>query len=180
MLCFTAESFKATRFDGTGRRSPARAMYDRKLSVPEVQHRIENYDLPYRETLRLGSGWNVDGHSMTSHGSAMSVEDGAARPDVVSGDRRGNTADAAHTACAAEWSRTRGCSWQVNDPDQGGDLVRSWGALAEQRQSIELEFNLALCMKELAFEREARLGEMCALCGDFFGASAAEASGAGR
>lgn len=155
-------------------------MYDRKLSVPEVQHRIENYYLPYRQTLRLGSVWNMDCHSMTSRGSAMSVEGVAARPDLVSGDTSGNTADAAPTAWAPEWSRARRCLGIVNDPCQGADLVRSWGALVEQLQSIQVELNRALHMDEAASERGARLGEMRVSCGDFVAALAARASGAGR
>lgn len=171
---------------------PDEPMYDRKLSLAEVQHRIANYYRPYRETVqarldalhaRFGAVWHVNCHSMKSRGNAMNVDNGAVRPNVVLGDRRGTTADSALTAWAAEWFDARGFSVSVNEPYQGGDLVRSTGAPAQHRHSIQIELNRALYMDEAAFARGPRFDEIRTLCGDFVAALATRAGaipGAGR
>ena len=42
---------------------------------------------------------------------------------MVVSDRRGMTADPAHTRWVADWFRARGYRTRVNDPYQGGDIV---------------------------------------------------------
>lgn len=161
-------------------------MYDRKLEPAEVAQRISTYYRPYRDALkarldalheRFGAVWHINGHSMKSRGNAMNVDNGAARPDFVVSDRHGTTADAAHTAWVAEWFRTRGHWVTVNEPYQGGDLVRSFGAPALGRHSIQVEINRGLYMDEAAFARGARFGDIRALCGEFVRALAEYAGG---
>jgi N-formylglutamate deformylase len=151
-------------------------MYDRRLSVSEVAHRITTYYWPYRAALRqqldalhdrFGTVWHLDCHSMKSRGNAMNADAGAARPDFVIGDRRGTTADPAHTTWVAEWFRARGHSAQINDPYQGGDIVARSGAPEHGRHSIQIEINRALYMDEAPATRGARFGEMQALCSAF-------------
>lgn len=148
-------------------------MYDRAFTVAEVQHRIDAYYRPYRRELAarldavhgtFGAVWHINCHSMKSRGNAMNVDVGARRPDFVVSDRRGSTSDAAHTTWVSEWLRRHGHSVQINEPYQGGDLVRSHGAPAEGRHSIQLEINRALYMDEAAFTRGPRFGELRALC----------------
>lgn len=167
-------------------------MYDRRLHVRDVQHRIDTYYRPYRAALgahldalhaAFGTVWHIDCHSMKSRGNAMNVDSGAVRPDLVVSDRHGTTADSAQTAWVAEWFRARGLTVQVNVPYQGGDLVRSTGAPSVDRHSVQIELNRALYMDEGAFERGPRFDEIRALCGDFVTALAARVGavpGAGR
>lgn len=171
---------------------PTVPMYDRRLLVREVQHRIDAYYRPYRDALvgrldtlhaAFGTVWHIDCHSMKSRGNAMNIDSGAARPDVVVSDRHGTTADAAETAWVAEWFGARGLTVQVNVPYQGGDLVRTTGAPTVGRHSIQIELNRALYMDEAAFERGPRFDTVRALCGDFVAALAARVGavpGAGR
>ncbi|VWC80854.1 MULTISPECIES: N-formylglutamate amidohydrolase [Burkholderia] len=143
---------------------PGVPLYDRKLSLAEVRHRIDAYYLPYRRALAgiaeplhaaHGALWHIDCHSMKSRGNAMNVDAGELRPDVVVSDRRGTTADPAFTAWTAQWFVDAGYRVQVNDPYQGGDLLTALADPARQRHSIQIEFNRALYMDEAAFAKHA-------------------------
>jgi len=152
---------------------PQQPMYDRRLTVQEVEQRLARYYRPYRDTLaaqvaelheRFGVSCHVNVHSMKSHGNAMNVDVGAARPDVVVSDRRGVTAAPALTAWAADWFRAQGLRTQVNEPYQGGDIVARSGAPAQGRHSIQVEFNRALYMDEARLSRGrgfTRLRDRC-------------------
>jgi N-formylglutamate deformylase len=154
---------------------PGVAMYARKLRVAEVQGRIVRYYRPYRaavaeglSALRRGHAqvFYLDAHSMKSRGNAMNVDAGALRPDVVVSDRHGTTADARHTQFVAECFRGQGLTVQVNDPYQGGDLVRSFGAPSDGVHAIQVELNRALYMDEAQFTRGADFARIRAVCAE--------------
>ncbi|OAJ60403.1 N-formylglutamate amidohydrolase [Paraburkholderia ginsengiterrae] len=139
-------------------------MYDRKLSVAEVRHRIDAYYRPYRAALsaaaertyaRHGALWHVDCHSMKSRGNEMNVDAGEARPDFVISDRLGTTADPAFTQWVADYFSGAGYSVQVNEPYQGGDLLAAVSDPARRRHSIQIELNRALYMDEATFVKHA-------------------------
>ena len=162
---------------------PGVPMYDRRLTVSEVERRVTAYYRPYRDALqqrlsvlhaRFGEVWHFDCHSMKSRGNAMNVDAGAERPDLVISDRHGTSADPAATSWAAGWFRRRGYSVQINEPYQGGDLVKHFGDPAAGRHSLQIEINRALYMHEAAFERGPRFAEIAAACGDFLDAFARE------
>jgi N-formylglutamate deformylase len=143
---------------------PGVPLYDRKLTIAEVRHRIDAYYRPYRNALKHaaehafaehGALWHVDCHSMKSRGNAMNVDAGAARPDIVISDRLGSTADPSFTQWAARHFRNAGFSVQVNDPYQGGDLLTAVSDPARERHSIQIELNRALYMDEAAFTKHA-------------------------
>ena len=82
-------------------------IYDRRLTVAEMQARIERCHRPYHETLRglldsaharFGAVWHVNCHSMGPETSVL-IEgvDGRPRADIVLGDRDG-------TSCAPEFT----------------------------------------------------------------------------
>lgn len=154
---------------------PGEPMYARQLSVPEVQARIARYYRPYREAVaarldalrrRHGIAFYLDAHSMKSRGNAMNVDNGALRPDVVVSDRHGRTADPQHTSFVAECFRARGYRVQVNEPYQGGDLVRSFGAPVDGVHAIQVEVNRALYMDEATFTRGAGFATLRAACAE--------------
>ncbi len=144
---------------------PGVPMYTRRLSVPEVQRRIEGYFLPYRRTLaglietawrRHGTVWHFNCHSMKSRGNAMNVDAGAARADFVIGDRGGTSADPALTAWVASHFTHLGYHVKINAPYRGADIVRSHGDPARRRHSIQIEINRALYLDEAAVTRGPR------------------------
>lgn len=151
-------------------------MYAAPLRVADVVRRIERYYRPYRAALRarldalharFGVAVLIDAHSMKSRGNAMNVDAGAARPDVVVSDRRGTTADHELTKFVARQFEAQGYRVQLNDPYQGGDLVRSMGNPGGGVHAIQVEVNRACYMDETAFTRAegfARLRAACAAC----------------
>jgi len=140
---------------------PGVPMYDGPLPAAAVRARLARWYAPYRSAVaqEIADGWDVHGsvwhlncHSMKSRGNAMNVDAGAARPDVVVSDRHGTTADPALTARIAAWFTARGYRTQVNDPYQGGDLVRTFGAPARGVHSVQIEINRARYMDESTCE----------------------------
>jgi N-formylglutamate deformylase len=136
---------------------PGVPMYARKLSVAEVQARIERCYRPYHAALseiadglhaRFGAVWHVDCHSMKSTGSAMTEDGAKARPDFVIGDRDGTTCAPAFTALVVRALHERGWHVTVNDPYKGVELVRRHGRPSERRHSLQIEINRRLYMDE--------------------------------
>jgi N-formylglutamate deformylase len=140
---------------------PELPVYDRKLTVPEIQRLFrEHYD-PYHAAVkdeldachaRFGVVWHVDCHSMKSRGNAMNDDPGRERPDFVIGDLDGRSADPAFVACAADALRGMGYRVNINDPYKGAQLIRAYSDPARGRHSIQIEVNRALYMDEARFE----------------------------
>lgn len=136
---------------------PGVPMYQRRLSVAEVRHRIDFYHVPYRETLRReidvaaglhGRVWHFNCHSMKSRGNAMNIDSGRHRPDIVIGDRDGTSAAPAVTRWVTSYFEGCGYRVQVNDPYRGADIVRAHGDPSRGRSSVQIEINRALYMNE--------------------------------
>jgi N-formylglutamate deformylase len=143
---------------------PGVPMYDRKLSVAEVQQRIERYYDPYHAQLqqlisnahaRFGQVWHIDCHSMKSVGNAMNIDNGARRPDFVLGDRDGSAADPAFTQWVAQQLEAQGYVVKINDPYRGAELVRAYSDPQHGRNSMQIEINRGLYMDEQSLERSA-------------------------
>jgi N-formylglutamate deformylase len=136
---------------------PGVPMYERKLTVAEVQHRIDRYFQPYRNALHRcieaaapggGPVWHFNCHSMKSRGNAMNVDAGAQRPDFVIGDRNGTSSTPVLTAWVAVYFRNLGYRVAINDPYRGADIVRAHGDPARGRCSVQIEINRALYLDE--------------------------------
>lgn len=154
---------------------PEVPMYAAALAVEAVEARLKRYYRPYREALRAriaacraahGVAIYLDAHSMKSRGNAMNVDAGATRPDVVVSDRHGTTADPRVTAFVAERFRAHGFSVQLNDPYQGGDLVRTFGAPGAGVHAVQVEVNRARYMDEAAFTKSEGFAALRAACAD--------------
>jgi N-formylglutamate deformylase len=137
---------------------PGAEIYDRKLSVAEIQGRIRHYHRPYLAALdraaedlhsRFGRLWHINWHSMKSRGNAATPDgDGARRPDFVISDRHGATCEPKLTRAVAGTLRRLGYSVSVNDPYAGGALVQRLGDPARGRHSLQIEVNRALYLDE--------------------------------
>lgn len=142
-----------------------RAIYERKLGVEEVQHRIARYHQPYHRALRerieatharFGASWHIDCHSMNAVAGAQGEGGaGVARADIVLGDRDGTTCDAAFTGFVR--AHLVGCGYEVkiNDPYKGVELVRAYSYPAARRMSLQLEVNKRLYMDQATREKTA-------------------------
>lgn len=144
---------------------PKTPVYGRKLTVAEVQSRIDRYYHPYHAELahvadrlhaRFGGVWHVDCHSMKSVSNGMASEGaGVVRADFVLGDRDGTTCAPELTEFVLRFLRGRGYDVKVNDPYKGVELVRRHGRPRENRHSLQIEVNRKLYMDEESFERNA-------------------------
>jgi N-formylglutamate amidohydrolase len=133
-------------------------LYDRKLSVEEVQHRIDACWKPYYARLgglldaahaRFGKVWHINCHSMPSVAGAFATDKpGLVHPDFVLGDRDGSTGEPAFREFVAAWLRQRGYNVTVNDPYKGVELVRRFGHPEQGRNSLQIEINRKLYMDE--------------------------------
>lgn len=134
-----------------------RAIYDRKLTVAEVQHRIDAYWQPYHAALsgeldRLhgtyGQVWHINCHSMPAKGNEHSEDGPVERADFVLGDRDGTTCAPELTQFVAEFLSGRGYDVGINWPMKGVELVRKHGCPNENRHSLQIEVNRRLYMHE--------------------------------
>lgn len=145
-------------------------LYDRKLTVEEVRHRIEACWRPYHAALRrlldetharLGKVWHINCHSMPSVAGAYATgSPGMVHPDFVLGDRDGTTAAPGYAAFVARWLRGRGYQVAINDPYKGVELVRAHGAPAENRHSLQIEINRRLYMDEVSLRPNAHYDKL--------------------
>ncbi|MEJ7931969.1 N-formylglutamate amidohydrolase [Ramlibacter sp. AN1015] len=140
-------------------------IYDRRLSVAEVQARIDRCWTPYYAAVqaaidaahaRHGYSIHINCHSMPAVAASHATEfPGMEHDDFVVGDRDGSTASAALSRWLCEWLRGRGYSVSYNHPYKGVELVRRFGLPADNRHSIQLEINRRLYMDERTLQRHA-------------------------
>lgn len=137
-------------------------IYDRRLSVAEVQARIDRCWKPYHAAVasavdaahaRHGYSIHLNCHSMPAVASSHATEfPGLAHADFVVGDRDGSTAAPALSQLVCEQLRAAGFSVDYNHPYKGVELVRRHGDPARHRHSIQVEINRKLYMDEQTLE----------------------------
>jgi N-formylglutamate amidohydrolase len=140
-----------------------RPIYARKLSVGEVQGRIERIHRPYHRAVRerieatharFGASWHIDCHSMNAvAGTQGEGGAGSPRAEFVLGDRDGTTCDPAFTEFVRGVLAGMGYEVKVNDPYKGVELVRAYSNPAERRHSLQVEINKHLYMDEATREK---------------------------
>src|SRR5262249_49505212 len=132
------------------------AVYDRRLTVSEVQSRIARYHRPYHDELsamiaeaygRFGIVWHLNCHSMKS------AAKGRVRDDFVLGDRDGATCAPEFTDLVAATLRKLGYSVGLNHPFKGAEIVTRHGDPAAGRHSLQIEINRGLYMDEARIEK---------------------------
>jgi N-formylglutamate amidohydrolase len=143
---------------------PGAPMYDRRLSVAEIRHRIRSYHEPYHRELgatleqhrrRFGGAWHLSCHCMAAIGSAQAPDPRKPRPDFCIGDRDGTTSAPAFVELVVETLRACGYHVTVNDPYQGAECVRRHGAPARGVHSLQIETNKKLFMDETTLVKTA-------------------------
>jgi N-formylglutamate amidohydrolase len=135
---------------------PGMPVYDHKLTVGEVQARIEKYYLPYHAELRsvidaginhFGAVWHINCHSMPSSsvGGSNSEWD---RADFVLGNRDGTTCSSDFAQFVTSVLEKLGYTVRLNDPYKGVEIVRRYGKPAQGVHSLQIEINRRLYMNE--------------------------------
>jgi N-formylglutamate deformylase len=132
-----------------------RPVYDRRLTVEEVQRRIERYWRPYHDALwaeldathrRFGALWHLNVHSMTDDSYALLGLPDRPLADFVLGDLDGTTADEATLATLEAALRSHGFSVARNDPFKGQAIIRRSGRPAEGRRAVLIEVKMSCYM----------------------------------
>ena len=142
-----------------------RPIYDRALTVAELQHRITHYHQPYHRPLQqlLDEAHaqfvvvhHINCHSMNAvSGASGEGGPGQARADIVLGDRDGTSCDPAFTDFVRGVMAGFGYEVKINDPFKGVELVRAWAAPEAGRHSLQLEINKRLYMDTATLGRTA-------------------------
>ncbi|RZT42628.1 N-formylglutamate amidohydrolase [Cupriavidus agavae] len=141
------------------------AIYDRKLTVAELQARIDTYYVPYYAQLqrlsdqavaRHGVAFHINCHSMPSEAARFATEHpGLQHPDFVVGDRDGTTCDPRFTDRVEGLLKEMGYDVWRNHPYKGVEIVRVVGQPQANRHSLQLEINRKLYMDEVGLTRSA-------------------------
>ncbi len=145
-----------------------RPIYQRRLSVAEVQGRIERCHAPYHQTLqrlldaahaRFGAVYHINCHSMNPV-SGVSGENGEGggrerRADIVLGDRDGSTCNGEFTELVRSKLARFGYEVAVNKPFKGVELVRAYANPVAGRHSLQLEVNKRLYMNQTTLQPHA-------------------------
>ncbi|MEO8020324.1 N-formylglutamate amidohydrolase [Polaromonas sp.] len=137
-------------------------IYQRKLSVAEVQARIARCWEPYHAAVaqaidsahqRHGYTIHLNCHSMPAVASSHATEfPGEVHADFVIGNRDGSTSSGSLARLVCAHLESRGYSVSLNHPYKGVELVRRYGEPLQQRHSIQVEINRKLYMDEQTLE----------------------------
>jgi N-formylglutamate deformylase len=140
-------------------------IYDRLLSVAEVQNRIATCHAPYQAAMReqieaayerFGAVWHLNLHSMPANSyEGLQIQSDHSLADFVLGDRDGTTAAPEFTNMVAGALRERGFSVALNDPFKGVALIARLGRPAQRRHSLQIELHRGLYMDENTRERRS-------------------------
>jgi N-formylglutamate deformylase len=133
-------------------------LYDRSLTVDEVERRIANCWQPYHAAVgqaidaahaRHGYSIHINCHSMPAVSSSHATDfPGLVHADFVLGNRDHTTASAALVLQIKDLLVHYGYSVEINYPYKGVELVRRYGNPAQHRHSVQVEINRKLYMHE--------------------------------
>ncbi len=137
-------------------------LYNRKLSVAELEGRIARCWQPYHAAVaqaidaahaRHGYSLHINCHSMPAVAASHATDfPGLVHADFVVGNRDASTSSEPLALLVCEHLRALGYSVEYNHPYKGVELVRRYGRPAEHRHSLQLEVNRKLYMDEATLE----------------------------
>ena len=135
---------------------PGVPLYNRALTLSEVQARIDTYYRPYHAALSdmLESAyehhaqiWHINCHSMPPQKSHFPGN--AFKPaDIILGDRDGTSCSIELRETAAAFFTSKGYKVAINDPYKGVELVRRYSDPAWGRHSLQIEICKSLYLED--------------------------------
>ena len=133
-------------------------MYGRRLSVAEVQRRIDTCWTPYHAALDAALAraaaaspcrWHINAHSMPDDSYAlMGMPADKVLADFVLGNLDGATSDAATMDVIERALRSHGFSVARNDPFKGVEIIRRSGRPEVGHHAVQIEIKRSLYMDE--------------------------------
>lgn len=136
-------------------------IYRGKMTLAQAQARIGRYWQPYHKALagvlarqhrRFGQVLLCDVHSMPHDALNGHVWRGAARPDVVIGDRWGAACAPDIVAQIEEVLRDAGLAVARNTPFAGAYIVQRYGQPSQGMHAVQIEIDRALYLNEARVE----------------------------
>lgn len=137
--------------------SNGRAIYRGKIPLDEAQHRIAHVWRPYHDTLQtlldealatFGEAILIDCHSMPYEALEHVGPPGAARPDVVLGDRFGAAAASSIVEQVEAAFASAGFKVARNMPFAGAFICQHYGRPSRRAHAVQIEINRSLYMDE--------------------------------
>jgi len=145
-------------------------LYNRKLTVAEVQHRIDSCYRPYHAALAqaiegtvqcFGAVWHLNLHSMPNDAyERLQIRSAHPLADFVLGDRDGTTCEPTFVDLVERELRARGYTVARNDPYKGVQLIARIGQPAHRRHSLQIEIRRPVYMDEATRERNAGFAQV--------------------
>ena len=142
------------------------SIYPGRLDPAEAEMRIASCYHPYHAALsglidetcaRFGFAVLIDCHSMP--GAITHPESGDA-PDMIIGDRFGQSASPVLTGSIIALLRARGYAVSLNRPYAGGFITEHYGRPAENVHAVQIEISRRLYMDEARFELHRGYGRL--------------------
>ena len=133
----------------------SKPIYDRRLSVAEVQGRINRCWQPYHDALNAaleaaavmgGPRWHLNVHSMPDESYRKLGLPDKPLADFVLGNLDGSTCDEATMAVVEGALQAAGYSTARNDPFKGVEIIRASGQPARGWHSLQVEVKRSLYM----------------------------------
>jgi len=137
--------------------SNGRAIYDGKLSLVEAHDRISTVWRPYHDTLQslldeshrsFGEAILIDCHSMPHEALESVGPPGAARPDIVLGDRFGAAAAASIVEQVEAAFTSAGFKVARNMPFAGAYICQNYGRPSRRYHALQIEIDRSIYMDE--------------------------------
>ena len=147
------------------------AFQERKLSVAEIEERLNRYYRPYLAELkriaddlhgRFGRLLQISCHCMSSVGAPTHPDAGKPRADFCVSDLRGKTARPEALALVVDTLKSYGYSVSVNAPYVGNELIRRIADPARGIDSIQVEINKKLFIDTKTFRATEGLAQVTA------------------
>jgi N-formylglutamate deformylase len=142
---------------------------ERKLTVAEIQERLDNYYRPYHAELKriadelyskFGRLTQISCHCMSAVGAPTHPDAGKPRADFCVSDLKGVTASKQAMALVVDTLKSYGYSVSVNAPYVGNELIKRIGDPARGIDSIQVEINKKLFMDTKTFRATEGLAKV--------------------
>jgi N-formylglutamate deformylase len=137
-------------------------LQERKLTVAEVEARLDRYFRPYHRELASimdrmltahGFYYQLSCHCMSAVGAPTHADAGKERMDFCLGNLRGASSSEDFIEFVADAIRQQGFTCSVNTPYTGGELNRRYGKADGKQESIMVEINKRTFMDVKSFRK---------------------------
>lgn len=135
----------------------ARALHRIRLPQAEVETRLATVHRPYHAALAglmaeahaaFGVALLIDWHSMPSSAARAEARRGGRKPDIVIGDRHGQSADQDLVGVLRASFEDAGLRTVMNRPFAGGHSTQSWGRPADGFHALQVEIDRGVYLDE--------------------------------